>query len=201
MSTELHAEIDMADFNKKFKEYMKLTSRTLQDACNQKLFDICRFALKDTAKADSSHIRQQMDAMSKKYPERTLAEMIAIMRNRGKEFNLDEEARRVTSKAVGAAGYTRSGWIKPMVAIAPYIGKHSVTASGVSKHIGPGGANPAKAPHMNVVAEAWNDVTAKTGDGKLTQIKEAGLQSGINKAVADMDSYLEKKMQQAGKVF
>jgi hypothetical protein len=136
-----------------------------------------------------------------KYPLRTVAEMIAIMKNRGHEFDLAAVARKVTNKAAGAAGYTRSGWIKPMVKLMPFIGKSSFTANGVSKNVGPGDAMPVKHPAITLEGSAWNDVTAITHDALVTQYKENGVQIAVEEVVADIDGYLERKMQQAGKVF
>jgi hypothetical protein len=201
MPDNIHATVDMTDFNRAFKEYMQVTSRTLQEAVNQKLFDVCRFALKETYKPDAGTIRSAMKTTCDKYPLRTVAEMIAIMKNRGHEFDLAAEARKVTNKAAGAAGYTRSGWIKPMVKLMPFIGKSSFTANGVSKNVGPGDAMPVTHNASNLEGAVWNDVTAITHDALVTQYKENGVQLAINAVVADIDNYIEKKLAAVNKAF
>jgi hypothetical protein len=195
----IKANVDLTKFNAALERYLSMTSKTMQKACNDKLFDIARFALKFTKKADVSSIREGLRTTSDISPDVTVAEILTIikMRKKGiKEYSLKKEAQTFTNKRVGAAGYTRSGWIKPMVELLPFIGKTSLSVGGVSKNIGEGGANPVKRPSSVMKGAVWNDVTAKDSskDGIVKHVKEEGAQEAVNFVTADMVDYIEKKL-------
>ena len=84
--------VDTTEFDRAFKQYLKLTSKSFKDAVNNTLFDVARFAYRDTEKADKGTIRDALNALSNDFPERTVGEMVVIVRayaKREKIMDLD----------------------------------------------------------------------------------------------------------------
>lgn len=204
MADGIKGTVDLTEFNKAFALYVDETSKTFQEACNNKLFDIARFALKDTFKPDAGTIRNALSEISQKNKNMTVAEMIVVAKNRKEgiqTYDLKKEARTVMNKKVGAAGYTRSGWIKPMVELLPYIGKNRLSVGGVSKNLANGGADPVKRPSNVMKGSVWNDAAGKHNNDKVVQVKEKGAQSAVDKVSSDMIDYLETKLGPLNKKF
>jgi hypothetical protein len=202
MSDGAKTSVDLTEFNRSFAMYMRLTSKSFKDAVNNKLFDIARFAYKDTAKADGKTIKATLDAFSNKYPARTVAEMIVIVRaqNTGQQVkDLENEATKLKKSRVGHAGYTKSGWIKPMKDIAVQLGLNGFNIAKPSTVLGPGGGKPVVSESSVMGGFVWNDVAGKSNAGLVESIKETGAQSAVDKVAADMDKYVDKKLEQNAK--
>ena len=195
----MSATVDLTEFNTAWKQYLKLTSKSFKDAANNTLFDIARYWYRDMEKANKGTIRDELNALSNDFPERTVAEMVIIVRayaNQEKIMDLDAEAAKLVRIRAGHAGYTKSGCIQAMKDIAPLLGKSSFSVAAPSTVLGQGGGQPIRIESTNMVGSVYNDVTGKTNDGHVQEIKNEGAQSGVDKVTADKNQYLEKKLAQ-----
>src|ERR1700721_1228262 len=159
--SDFGAKVDLTEFNKAFAKYVQLTSKSMPDAVNNTCFDIARFAYRGTDQADRSEIREALNAISNKYPDRTIAEMIVIVhdQSKGQEVkNLEDEADKLIRTRQGHAGYTRSGWIQALKDIAPAIGKTSFNVARPSTVLGEGGGIPVKKSSGVMIGSVFNDV-------------------------------------------
>src|SRR5579862_6361217 len=117
----------------------EVSSKTLQQICNNKLFDIARFSYKGTFKPSANTIKDKMNAACRKYPDRTVAEMITIMKMHSKNiqhFDLKNEAEKTTKIKASHRGYAASGWIEAMKELGTSIGMKGFSVNATSKNIG-----------------------------------------------------------------
>lgn len=194
----LKVKVDTTSFNKTFGRYMELTSKTLADAINQKLFDACRFALRATGKASASTVRASLNTKTFRYPRLTVAEAMVL---KGKphftqitDAELKQEAKTFINKKVQTIAFAKSGWIPALKEMMPFIFKDKLTVSGVNATGKKGGASPIKRPSNVMKGEVFNDVKGTRNLPRVEGIKNQGAQDAINKVEADMVSYIEKKL-------
>jgi hypothetical protein len=203
--------LDTTAFDKALLEYMKYSKKTATQVVNDKGLFIARGAIKETFKADSTTIRNDLSKPSKKFAGLNIAEAIAVSnaRKQGKKrlskSQLKSASKKVIGKKTRAVGFLRSGWIpavKTFSRISTNKGFFGVTAgdkmSARKKGKDKGGAKPALAFIQGNVstAELWNSIFANN-DPKAMAYKYAGLQAALNKEAASMLEYVSKKQQQA----
>jgi len=192
--------MNLTEFDQVFSQYLKLTSKTLQEASNDVLFDFARIALKNTDKAKPETIRGKLNEASNKYPDRTLGQMIAITKNKNNpEFNLNEEVDKLKRMRVGHSGRCKSGWIEPMVQLLPFIKSKRISANGVPSGLrGKGGAEPIKYPASVMHGSVFNDTEGGTNGERM---KQEGAQKAVDIVTADKIAYIMKKMEPALTLF
>ena len=190
--------VDLSEFQRWWPEYLKLTSKTVEEATYNKAFDAVRTAFKTNYKAEKSTVVDALNAMSSKYPARTVAEMLVIVaaRNRGQEIDdLKQEAAKFIKRRGAAVGFVKSGWIEPMVKLMPYIGKGSLSVNtSIRNYQGLGGASVKKGGG-EVSVTAWNDVIGKDHEAKVEHYKVEAAQQGIDFITKDMVQYIERKLE------
>jgi hypothetical protein len=192
-------KIDTTRFDRDFKQYMTLTSKTLVEAVNYKLFYCSRQAVKDTPKAVRSEVLQSLNATSKKYPNRTVAEMIVIAKSRltGEAIeDLNQVTKTFKNKRIQSIAWTKAGWLPALRKLIKYVGKESISISGVGNTVRMflGGATPAALVGSTIMGSVYNDVEGTGNKAFVTSIKEQGAQAGIDKVSMDMETYISKKL-------
>lgn len=191
------AKLDTARFDRAFDIYLNETSKTLIDAVNFKLFDAARAAIKGTSKADKSKIKSELNAISTKYPDRTVAEMLVIIQKEASGetvFDLEAEVTKLKNSRYSSIGFTKAGWLPALKELLKYVGKEGVTVQGVMKAAF-GGAEPARKQSSQIVGSVFNDVDGTGNKSFVNSIKQQGAQAGIDKVTSDMEEYLSKKLQ------
>lgn len=201
----LNVKVDTRGFNKTFARYMELTSRTFQQAINSKLFDAARFALKATDKANLSSVRASLNAKCFRYPRMTVAEAI-VMKGKAhftqiSDAELKQEGKKYVSSKARTIGFAKSGWIPALKEMMPFIFKNSFTVKGIAVSGKKGGANPVKRVSNQMHGEVFNDVAGTHNLGRVEALKNRGAQDAINKVEADMQRYIEGKLNPHNKEF
>lgn len=189
-------KVDTTRFERDLQLYLKETSKTVEDAINYKLFDATRAAIKGTDKADKSKVKESLDAMSTKYPDRTVAEMLVIVQKEKSGetvFDLQAEVTKLKNKRYSSIGFTKAGWLPALKKLLRFVGKEAVSISGIMKAAF-GGADPARTTGSTVIGSSYNDVRGTGNTSKVEKLKEIGAQAGIDKASLDMETYLSKKL-------
>ena len=201
----IKATVDTTSFNKTFARYMELTSKTLQEAINNKLFDAARFAMAATEKADLGKVKAALNEKCFRYPRMTVAEAIVM---KGKphftqitDAELKQEGKQYISKKAKTIGFAKSGWIPAMKDMMPYIFRNKLSVRGVTASGKKGGANPIKKPSNVMRGEVFNDVNGTRNLPRVENIKSKGAQDAINKVEADMVKYIEGKLEPHNREF
>lgn len=198
MQKGIKVEINTSRFDAVFRKYMELTSKSLQDAINNKLFDITLHAGRETGKADPKTIRSTLKAVSSQYPNRTVAQMIVIAKARraGQSIkDLESEANDLIRRRVKSVGFAKAGWIPGLKTLLPLVFKSSARVGANMYGVPKGGAQPVKHHTGNTWhSETWNDVRGNPPAPKIEDLKEKGAQAGIDWAVKDMVTYIEKNI-------
>lgn len=196
MASPITAHVDDATFQRNLKLYIDNTSKTVVDAVNFKLYDASREALKQTPKADKGTIKAKLNAVSSKYPERTVAEMIVVKEKQEagiETFDLEEEVKALIGKRTSHIAFVKSGWLPAIKQLLSKVGKSFVTVSGVNKP-SYGGADPARVAGSTIKGSAYNDVAGSGNKGLVEHIKEQGGQAAVDKVNGDIVQYLSKKL-------
>ena len=200
---DIQIHVDDREFQKTFKQYMEVTSRTLGEACNQSAFDISRFALKETYAVDPTTIRNELKADSQKYDSVPLA-AILINSERGKKglkgLNGQMMADAVTkfiNKRVSHRNFLKAGWIpaiKGLYRVIPFKKSPTVPKSVEGHNRNFGGFKPAKEASLsnwNPFALIWNQAGS---NGKTLKYIEEGAQKALDKKVEDFKQYIERHL-------
>lgn len=193
----ISATVDTSRLDAVLPRYLQETSKTVVEALNYKLFDGTREAIKKTGKASKNDIRSKLDALSNKYPARTVAEMIVIVTSQrtGQEIqNLIDEAETLKKTRFSSIGFTKSGWLNALRELLPHVGRESVSIGGVGEKVNRfGGAEIAKQIGSQIVGSSYNDVQG-TGNKALVEANKLNAaQAGADKIASDIETYLSKK--------
>ncbi len=206
--------IDGSEFQRALVEYLKLTKKTEAEALNQKAYSVNIVAAGATAKQTAAGISAIMaeDVQGKAGRSGPRSALI-VNATRGSQGlpglygqRMKEEADKLTRSRRGHVAFLASGWLPAVAIYAAAIGKAvgKAAARRLEKFSGGkiGGAVPAK-EGFTPKAEFWNEAGAlETHNAAGAQsMAEAGLQEGLNKATADMNTYLARKMQEASDKF
>jgi hypothetical protein len=160
------------------------------------LFDAARAAIKGTPKADKNTVAETLNAASKMYPARTVAEMLVIIEHQdaGTQIqDLEDEANALIKKRQQGIGFSKAGWIPALKELLPLIGKESVSIGGLQRPAF-GGAEPAKQVGSELVGSVFNDVQGTGNFPKVESIKEEGAEFGREKVANDIATYLEREL-------
>ncbi|SRR6266568_9293321 len=214
---DVNIKVDLRGFNKAFKEYMEFNKRALPEIVNTKAYFIARNALGTTKAADKEHIREQLEAPSRNYPNAPLAAIIvnaqrqATGKNaRGRKGLYGERMRRAIDRLIrirqSHVNFVRAGWKTAMKQLAPYVRSKAGQAQiplGIKERPMLGGSKHAPESSWLPKASIWNSARDKTGKGteKIQTIIIEGLQEAVNKEVRSMKQYIERKLNEGIKRF
>ena len=204
-------KVDTSEFDKTFREYMRYTSRTMSEACNQHAYYIARNACNTTKSADKEKITQDLRAASSKYPKAPLAAILVNKerKEKGKKGlnreNMRDAVEKFIRKRQSYRNFLRAGWLSAVKAIEPTVPKRNGTpipkgmrAKGFKK----GGARAAldSITNWNPIASIWNSVKGNK-DGKnnekIKSIIEEGAVAAIQQETISMREYIQRKMDEA----
>ncbi len=211
----LTVSVDTRQFDKVFKEYMEHTKKDLTSVVNNKLFFICRGAVRETKSADSTGVKAGLMAASTKNSKAPLA-AILVNKQRGKKgeiglqgSKMKTEVNKFIGKRVRAINFLRSGWIPAIKKLAGVVDKttggQTVSKSALKQRGNPkdkGGVRIAPLEgSWKPTAEAWNSVFGgKNPSSKVQRIIQNGLQKAVNKEEASMLAYIEKKLSKSAQI-
>jgi len=214
---------NIKEFNKMFEEYMQWSKKSIAEVINQKLYFVALQAMNMTKKADPSHIKNELMAPSKKYPDKTLGELLVIMqmRRKGKmpkrtktlNKNMAKYVQRMINTRVNHIQFLRSGWLPAIRKLDYWNRKADNDSITFSRRFAPkkpqgvkqfgkdkGDVRPARLGVYNsncrgVILNYVGDV----GDQRTSTVSPI-LQEGLNKAIyaemwgpKGMQWYMEKK--------
>lgn len=201
---KLDVKVDDREFKRVFAEYKKNCKREIEEIVFKKTYFVARNAVLTTPTADDAKIKS--DLMS---PSNTdaAAPIVALLVNKqrantGKKGLNGSEMQDAIDKFIRARQRTknwlRSGWIKAIKKMEQYLpNKGGGAKIPRIKDKGFGGASVRRSG-WNPSASIWNSIygNIKAGsEAKVTPILEKGLQEAVDKEVASMQQYIEKKLQ------
>ncbi len=202
MTQGLH--IDASEFQRAFKEYLKVTSKTLPEAINQKAYSINIAAASLTPKVKApdleAHLRAFSDSKSGR-PGPRAALIINAKRGKGQGLYGDamkEELEKFIRKRRGHVAFLASGWLPAIAIMAAAIGKAvgKSAARRLEKATNIGGGIAAKIG-FKPTAEFWNEAGAVTShniEGAASMAGE-GLQAALTQEASRIDDHIAKKLQ------
>jgi hypothetical protein len=196
MSDLMTVKVDDAICRRNLNLYLQETSKTIEDAINFKLYDGCREALKQTPKADRSKVKQSLEQMSSKYPDRTVAEMVVIKQKQasGEEIiDLEADVKKLMGRRYSSIGFTKAGYLPGIKKLLQYVHKSFASVTGITR-ASFGGAEPATKTGSVIKGSFFNDVEGKINRGLVTKLKEEGAEAGLQKINSDIVTYLSKKL-------
>ena len=198
--------LDSSNFDRKLNEYMKYTKKSLVEVVNEKAYRIVRDAIYQTYRAEAATIRAELEAPSEIIG-LSVAEAIALkaLRSDGvrnpKRSEVKAEARRIIARRTRAVGFLRSGWLPALRILAQRVPWASATSGGAKQRgQDKGGAVPASefSSLLSTEATIYNSIEA---GGKAPAYLLAGLQIAMNREAASMQSYIQRKLDQAAMRF
>jgi hypothetical protein len=211
--------LDTKDFNKVLDDYMVFQKRTPADVINGKLFYIARHATMTTKHADKEAIESELRGPSRDYPNVPLGAILVNkqLREQGKSGVSGESMTKAFEKLIKkrkqSVNFVRAGWKNAILMLESYmrskgelqfvnrwkstapLDKETMKKKGHEKL---GKATVARVERgPRVWGEIQNDVSGTEGKGdkaRLHQVKQDGLQKAVDKEVASMRIYLERKL-------
>jgi hypothetical protein len=224
-----NAKVDTGFFLQKWREYVKVMSRTLPQAINDKLFMIARQALWRTEKADKRDIQKTLGKITylgqkdgrKRYRHRLAkardndAPLIALIiqkrqRESGEKGLHGSAMRAKIQQVIGARmssiAYIKSGWL-PAIQTLAQVSSIKATAEERddkdARQIGKpkGKASIAKAGDI-IQGHIENSAWAKRDTkGAFMKYGSRGLQAGFDAEAKEMDVYIKRKIDPAAEAF
>ncbi len=195
------------NFTKTFKDYLKYTSRTLEESVLQHSYYIARNAVNTTGAAKKGQIRRDLEAPSRNYPKAQLVNII-INKSLGKGRGLYGAAMQTASdefikRRQQTVNFLRSGWLPAVKKLAALVkSKGGRSLKGTKQHgRDKGGAYVHKSAWTPFV-ELWNDVAGgKKPSARVHAIKQAGASEAIELERQSMLSYIRRKQSEAADRF
>jgi hypothetical protein len=220
-----NCSVDAGYFLQQWREYVKVMSRTLPQAVNDKLFMIARASLWFTHKADKKDIEKALGKISvvnssagkQRYRHRLKkaqqndAPLIALIinrrRGRGRGLRgqaMREEIQKVMSARMRSRAYIKSGWlpaIKELAAVTSIPTRHPFPDEAAQVGQAKGRAEIAKPGDMIRGLIENTAFTKRDTKGAFLKFGEKGLQAGLDYEGKDTESYIRKKVQPAEEAF
>lgn len=197
----INVQVDMVEFQKAFRDYMKFTRKTAAQVINTKMVYIISGAIKSTKKASAQGIRAHLNAGSPPLKENIVAKKAFEHGEFISQTEIKKRAKRLLGASIRSIGFVLSGWLAPLRKMLPYSDRKSIIAPrqrGKDK----GGCKPAPLTSGNyATSEAWNSVIGNPPSARIPGIKLEGVSKAFQKEIASMVSYCEKKWQQGGKQY
>ena len=215
---DVKVTVDTSAFDKTFAEYMQFNKRQPAEIVNAKLYFIALNALSTTKNVDGGKIRAEMNQPSKNNPKVTLGELLTIinLKKRNKmpkksstyNKNIANNIEKFIKNRISHINFLRSGWLPAIKKLDFWNRKGDINFSkrfapkkpaGI-KQIGKdkGDVFPAKLEQAIARGTIINSVgiSGKAATPTVQPILQAGLDAAIQKEVASMKIYIEKKYQQ-----
>ncbi len=206
-------KIDTREFDKTFKEYMRYSSRSFAEACNQHAYYIARNGTLVTKAAGKQEIQEGLMGPSRKFPQAPLAAVIvnSQRKTQGKKGLNGEKMSaaivRLIKKRQNHRNFLRAGWIPAIKLLATIVKKKNGTPippGTQKKGRNFGGAKPANERayfNWSPMASIWNQATGKIPSEKAIRFIEEGAQKAVEMETQSMRTYIEKKQQEASNRF
>lgn len=206
-------KVDTRAFNRTFKEYMKLTKRSLVESCNQHAYYMARDAVLTTKAATKDEIAESLNKPSTKYPEVQLAAILvnAERGKQGKKGLTGEKMKSAVEKFIrkrqSHRNFLRSGWIPSIKKLAQLVPKKNGTpipSGTVKKGRNYGGTTPARDSMFSwrVFTTIWNSATGKVDhQGRAIRYLQTGAKEAIEMERLSMVKYIQRKIAEANKRF
>lgn len=212
------ANLDTRDFDKVFSEYMAFSKRTPADAVNTKLYYIARNATMTTKHSDPTKIESELRGPSEKYPKAPLAAILvnAQLKAKGEDRIAGQKMTKAIEKLIkrrkASINFVRSGWKNAIKTLETYL--RSKGEFGFARRWQPPVDNATmKKKTTSDMGKAiyartergprvWGEIENSVGNEEsITPIKEMGLQLAVNKEVASMRVYIERKLNEGAAKF
>jgi hypothetical protein len=206
-------EIDTSRFDRVMKQYLRYSSRSYAEACDQHAYYIARNATNTTKTADPNVIRAALNVKSKMYD----ASLASILVNwkRGKQGKKGLTGDKMVSAVekliktyINHRNFLRAGWIpaiKRLALVVPRRGGSPIPPATAKKGREFGGAQAASPYSSKPFALIWNssannkkrEASTKRSVGYL----EEGLRAAMRDEVRSMIKYIRNKQMQAKSKF
>lgn len=205
--------VDTREFNRVFKQYMELTKKDLKDIVNTKAYFIARNAVQLTDTVATKKVEEELRKPSNTNVNAPVAAIIVQKNKKAKgEYGvygarMTTEINKLIRIRKRTVNFLKAGWIPAIKALEVIVPSKSGPSyrKPLVKGKPKGGGIPARSNTWSPVATIWNEVLggiAKHGLNKTRNVSKVqsiisqGLQKAINKEIASMRQYVEKKLQQ-----
>lgn len=203
-----HMTIDSTAFNATLRKYLAVSTRSLTDAINEKMFFILDRAQKQTPIGDRSKIEAELGATTtervgksgkiRKKISYTPTKLVYKLVNRKTpgltRADIEPAAKRLIAARLRAVGSLRAGWSNALRKFGQVTGRFA-GSTGLPKVKRGSEARPAK-DGLKAQAEAVYNLLQRS-DGKTLVIDprvESALASAFAAEAASMESYIERKL-------
>ena len=209
--------LDTREFDRVLDEYMVFQKRTPADVINGKLYYIARNATMTTKAANKGTIETELRGNAKSYEVPLAAILVnAQLGKEGKKGlngpKMAKAVEKLIRKRKASVNFVRSGWKNAIVILENYM-KSKGELLFVRRWAGTAPVDKATMRKKNIEklgkatvariergprvwGEIQNDIGGADDGNKATleQVKQHGLQEAVNKEVASMRVYLERKL-------
>ena len=224
MAAGFSMTLDTKEFNRVLGDYMVFQKRLPADVVNAKLYYVARNATMTTKHSDKGTIEAELRGQAKEYNAPLAAVIVnSQLKAKGKKGLRGPSMERAIEKLIkqrkATVNFVRSGWKNAILMLETYmrqkgelnfvrrwastapVDKETLRKKNFEKL---GKATVARIERSpRVWGEIQNDIGGAKGTNiaKLEHIKQEGLQKAINKEVASMRVYLERKLNPVHQVF
>ena len=215
------SETSRRDFNNALKRYLRVSSRSLPEALNEKAYFVAAGAIRNTHKADFEKIKSELGAhmvgvigkrgkelkrkklalVENYYSQLIVLIIVARLRRAGKPIppadELKDMALGEVRKRIASVGYIRSGWVAAVRVLARFS-KYGRLKFEMPKMFGSPRGGVKIAREGDPVARIWNDAgrTGKQAEA-VAKYGQEGLERAFKEETADMLQHLEGKLKDA----
>lgn len=208
----MDAHLDTKEFDRVLAAYKQFTKRSVAEICNAKAYFVAKQAILDTVKSDKTKITNELNSPSKIAPNVPLAAIIVNKRAKaaGKSGLFGNAMKSAIKKLIGARNrsinFLRSGWIPAIKLLDYHLKSGDISFSrrympksdNKTKQYGQpkGSAIYARKNTEKTFAQITNSVSGGKHNSDNSQVNPLilqGLQKAINKEVASMRIYIERK--------
>lgn len=207
---------DTSQFDKTMKEYIQWSRRQPSEIVNAKLYFIALQSMNTTKAATKQQVRGSLQQPSRKYPNRTLGEILTYiqLRQKGKfprkSATLATKVEKFIKRRENHIQFLRSGWIPAMKKLNFWNKRGDITfvkskapkqPKGIKQFgIDKGDVDPARENMLKARGTIFNFI----GEGKQASptvqgILADGLQKGVAAEVTSMKSYIKDKFEKKHK--
>lgn len=208
---DVNIRVDTKAFDKALKDYMVFTNKSVSEVINAKLWFITREAINKTPHVERSTIASELSNSATDYPGVPLGAILTniAQKKKGRKGLTGRDMTVALKKFIGArqrsTHFLRAGWL-PALRIFDLANKRGdikfskrfapKLARGVKQYgKDKGSAIYARPNQVRAFGEIENSVEGgKNPNARVGDIIRKGLQEAINKEVASMRTYIERKM-------
>lgn len=203
---------DTREFDRTMKEYIQWSRRQPAEIVNAKLYFIALQAMNQTKAATKQTVRSSLQESSRKYPKKTIGEILTYIQLRKKNkfprksAGMAAQVEKFIKRRESHVQFLRSGWIPAMRKLNFWNKKGDITFVKSRAPKMPQGIKQFGIEKGSVLPARQNDVRAKgtifnfIGKGPQASptvqgILEDGLQKGVAAEIASMKSYIKDKVE------